>query len=73
MKEIILKYDFGEIVMPFLGDTEYRVVSIQVNMDDSIVYGCADKDGKWEWFKDLEIKAPKQEEKVKGFAIGKVL
>jgi hypothetical protein len=28
MNKIILKYNFGDLVMPFIGDKIYRVVSI---------------------------------------------
>jgi hypothetical protein len=71
MNKIILKYDFGDLVVPFIGDKIFRVVSIQVNMDKTVTYGCADDVGKWEWFKEYEIKAATKPKEIKGFILSK--
>jgi len=71
MNKIILKYNFGDLVMPFIGDKIYRVVSIQVDMDKTVTYGCTDNEGKWEWFKGYEIKAATIQKGIKGFTLSK--
>lgn len=58
--ELHSEYKYGEQVQTILDDgvdpIKYMVVSLQINMDKSVVYGCTDMKGEWHWFKGYEIK-----------------
>lgn len=57
--EVSLEFNYGDIVKTLLdhkGDPErFRVVSVQINIDQSIAYGVTDIKGDWRWFKGYEI------------------
>ena len=61
---IELQYNFKDKITTILGTKEYIVMSLQINMDKEVTYGCADESGDWKWFRSYEIKKPPKPRKI---------
>lgn len=64
--QIKLEYDFGQIIRHKLSGKSLIIRSVNIDSNSGVMYGCADKDGKFEYYEDFELEGDK-ETKIIGF------
>ena len=54
--KVKMDFEFGELVKHKMNeDTEYMIVSLQLNWNGQVTYGVIDSTTEWKWFKPFEM------------------